>query len=1238
MKRNLIFIFIFFSKLIYGQITPVCTNTFYTYDFFYYDTIKGCNTGTPNVVASTSISLPFTSTTVSTGLALGTAFNFTAPNPTFWTVTSSSTGAAGTLCYYNGSTMASTSHTCTSSLSIALGSSKNYIYLYYASISQLYRYVYTYNGTSNPTLLTTITPTVYGDIVGDDQDNFYLLSSTNLYVYNSSGSAICSQSVTGLAPDNQIESFAIVGNTITAASSGSYYIGAYSASSPTINFVATPRYFYGTTDFASCPLVTTFSSSVTAIPNNTINCLQTLTLTASPGISPVSYTWSGPGITGSANTQSISVNLPGTYTCLISNGDCPPKLSTNTISIINSGGFFTPTVSSSGSLTCLNATTQAFVQPNLTPHTFLWSGPGIVGAANTPTIDLNSAGTYSVLVTNTLNGCSATKTLSVLSGTAPLSLSVSSSNSLLCIPSSFGATLTCTGANAYTWSPASSLNTFSGSQVIASPTISTTYTVNGQTGVCPGSTLITVTAFSTPTLLSTNNPTICSGYSTALSVNGASSYTWNPGNLNGASVTVSPLVNTVYTITGASNGCLSNTTASVTLLASPSISVSSPPYICLGGSATLNASGALSYTWSPGGMTTSSILVNPTVTTSYNISGTNANGCISSTTKTLNVLALPWAQINPATPTVCAGYSTMIFSSNVFGVSWSPGGSTNYSIAISPTVNTTYTLTISNASCSATAIKVVTVFPSPNLNVVWSNTNICTGTSITVSANGASSYTLEPGNLSGSTNTIIPYYTTTYTVRGSNGTCSNNVVQTVSVTQVPSVSSAATNSSICNGSTSNLIAYGAINYTWNPGGQTGFFVTVSPSVSTIYTVTGVNGICSNTSALSITVYQLPVINVGVSAFTICAGNNFITTATGATSYTWLPANVTGSISISNPTSNVTYTVIGEDIHACKSSSTASVIVSPAPQLTLSASHSSICIGSSATLNAAGATNYSWSPGGFTSPSITVAPTISTSYSLTAGNASSCTTNSVVTIAVSPNPTLITSISPATVCAGRNTTLHASGATNYTWLPGNVNGSSVTIMPTTNLVYTLTGQNATFCSDTVTLAINVIPTPTVVANVNPTVLCLGESATITVSGANTYSWNGASANSVIIATPTTVPLSINTLSGTDLNGCTSDAYLFSFPVQDCTGIDEFNPGDANLTIYPNPNTGLFTLQLNSISDFTRIEIYNSTGELVLKQRPVDLMTSINFENRAQGIYLVVIRENTKPTITSTLIKN
>ena len=131
-----------------------------------------------------------------------------------------------------------------------------------------------------------------------------------------------------------------------------------------------------------------------------------------------------------------------------------------------------------------------------------------------------------------------------------------------------------------------------------------------------------------------SSPTaICKGSVATLSTSGAATtYTWS-NNLTAPSITVSPLVNSTYYVTGITGNC--STTQSIGLIVNPIPAVgasASKITICRFEPGNLTASGASSYSWSTGA-TTASIVVSPTVTTTYTLTGTDNNGC----SKTVNV-------------------------------------------------------------------------------------------------------------------------------------------------------------------------------------------------------------------------------------------------------------------------------------------------------------------------------------------------------------------------------------------------------------------------------------------------------------------------------------------------------------------------------------------------------------------------------------------------------------------------
>jgi|GEM_PF-4710567 hypothetical protein len=127
-------------------------------------------------------------------------------------------------------------------------------------------------------------------------------------------------------------------------------------------------------------------------------------------------------------------------------------------------------------------------------------------------------------------------------------------------------TLIVSGGSSYSWTPGTGLSATSGATILASPTVTTTYTIvgTGSNGLS-GSTTSIVTINPPPTITtSPSSQTISAGKTAQIVASGASVYSWSPTGLTGSDVTVSPAISTTYTVTGTSStGCTSTSTAIV---------------------------------------------------------------------------------------------------------------------------------------------------------------------------------------------------------------------------------------------------------------------------------------------------------------------------------------------------------------------------------------------------------------------------------------------------------------------------------------------------------------------------------------------------------------------------------------------------------------------------------------------------------------------------------------------------
>lgn len=657
-------------------------------------------------------------------------------------------------------------------------------------------------------------------------------------------------------------------------------------------------------------------------------------------------------------------------------------------------------------------------------------------------------------------------------------------------------------------------------------------------------------------------------------------------------------------------GCsTARTPVTATINPMPAVTLSADQGICSGQQATLTATGVVgNLIWSPGGATTSSITVSPTSTTTYTATATNSCGTATDNV-VITVTPLPAVTVS-SDQAICSGNTVTLSATGIVGnLVWSPGGATTSSITVSPTSSTTYTATATNTCGNASDAVVVTVNPLPAVTAS-ADQNICTGDAVTLSATGVvGNLVWSPGGATTSSITVSPTSTTTYTATTTNscGTATDNVV--VNVSQQPAVA-VSNDQSICPGNSVTLSTMGVVgNLVWSPSGATTSSITVSPGSTTTYTATASNTCGSASDAVVVTVDPLPSVTAS-SDESICAGDVVTLSATGITgNLLWSPGGATTSSINVNPSATQTYTVTASN--SCGTTSDAVLVtVTPLPAVTASADQN-VCIGDPVTLGTSGVVgNLLWSPGGETTASITVNPTGSTTYTVTASN--SCgSVSDIVEVTASPLPSVDAGLDQQ-ICVGGTITLNASGTGTFLWSTGETS-SSVTVTPAATETYSVTATstcgNAT---DVVTVTVNV-PVAPVISQVG---------GVLSSTPAITYQWyfNGniiPGANNIEYS-----PLEdgIYTVEITDANGCTSNSEDYPF-------ISIGVAASATLTIfniYPNPNYGIFNISCNTtILDMV---IYNELGEVVRKidANIVSGIITVDISNVEAGVYFVEAR--------------
>jgi hypothetical protein len=288
----------------------------------------------------------------------------------------------------------------------------------------------------------------------------------------------------------------------------------------------------------------------------------------------------------------------------------------------------------------------------------------------------------------------------------------------------------------------------------------------------------------------------------------------------------------------------------------------------------------------------------------------------------------------------------------------------------------------------------------------------------------------------------------------------------------------------------------------------------------------------------------------------------------------------------------------------------------------------LCIGNPITLSGSGASTYTWTGG--ISNAVAFTPTAGATYTVTGTDANGCKNTAVRSISVNPLPIVTASSNPSTaICIGTSIILTGGGATSYVWTGGITN--AVAFTPTSSATYSVTGTDANGCQNSATKSVTVNPLPTISANTSNTLLCVGQSATITATGASTYSWNTSAITPAIVVSPTiTTTYSVN---GTDANNC-SNSTSFIQNVSACTGLQQIALGNASINIYPNPSNGVFNIDLSGL-DNLEVEIYNEINQLVFKGKLNSGFNRIDLK-AGSGIYYYTIYDTKGVTSKGKLI--
>ncbi len=350
-------------------------------------------------------------------------------------------------------------------------------------------------------------------------------------------------------------------------------------------------------------------------------------------------------------------------------------------------------------------------------------------------------------------------------------------------------------------------------------------------------------------------------------------------------------------------------------------------------------------------------------------------------------------------------------------------------------------------------------------------------------------------------------------------------------------------------------------YTWSPDASLSSpnvaRPIATPTTTTSYPIqiTTPHG-CIERDTITVTVNPRPTIVITRDT-AICSGESIQLSASGGVTFQWDPvtdlSNPAIAAPVATPTATTTYTVRVTNATACVDSARVTITVNPKPTVD-AGSDTAICDGDSRQLQATGppGVSFRWSPGTGLNDTVianpTATPSVTTTYTVVATNASGCSDTDVVTITVLPKP--VASISAdVTICEDDATILVASGGSTFRWVPGTgLSDSSIatpTARPATTTTYTVIVGNGAGCLDTASVTVTVNERPVAVVRQPFDTVCAGQSRQLSVLGGTSVTWSpptGLSNPNVPdpIASPTTSTLYTAIVSND--NGCTDTATI------------------------------------------------------------------------------------------------
>ncbi len=966
--------------------------------------------------------------------------------------------------------------------------------------------------------------------------------------------------------------------------------------------------------------------------NNITQCANnnsySFTNTSSISSGTLQYIWQfGDGTTSTQLNATKVYGSAGTYTVKLiainANTNCNDTATTTVTVLAKPFAQF-----NIASPLCTNSKTVAFNNTSTNISTINWNfGDGNTSLAYSPSNTYVNDGKYTVsLIVKNAGGCSDTASRIVNIAALPVA-SFNVNNSTQCFTgNSFSFSNTSANAANHAWSFGDGVGTTTISPThsyLNTGTYNATLVVTNSNG-CADSAKQSIVVNASPTAnFSYSGATNCTNNLTLNFSNAstnATSYIWDFG--DGVNSSLATPVHTystqgTYTITltaNHSNGCNDIVTQTVTFTSKPTAA-----FTVTGGSQCVtnnsylftNASiNATNYIWSFGDGATSTL---PNPTHSYATAGTftvtltasNENGCTTSSTGTVTVVAKPTAAFSLNNFNVCTSGNTVSLTNTSTGATsylWDFGNGVlsnqaNPTVTYSTAGTYTITLTATNSNgCSDVATQTVTTVTKPiaAFTVVGGNQCVTNNSySFNDNSTNTSSYawSFGDGTTSASNSPTHSYttagtYTVTLVVTSATG-CTASSSSSVTVVAKPTAAFNFNNFNACtSGNTVTLAntSTGATNYLWDFGNgvlsnQTSPTVTYSTAGTYTITLTATNSNgCSETISKTVTTISKPtaIFTIANNA-TQCTGNNnfsFVNNSVNASSYAWNFGD--GATSTLNSPSHTytgsgtfTVTLTVSNSAGCSSSSIATVTILSKPTASFNLSNYNACTSNntiSPNNTSTNATSYVWDFGDnilSAQPNPVHTYTNAGTYVVTliTTNSNGCSDTTKQSIAIANKPTSLFAIGGnSNQCINTNNFTFVNYSTNaasYIWNFGD--GTTATTANTTHsytssgtYTITLTVASASGCSATSSQTIVVNNKPDAAFTINNNNQCIsGNLFTFTNTSVNlsgvSYLWNFGDSNYTTqtnaIKTYANAGIYRVVLTATNSNGCVDSVIKF-----------------------------------------------------------------------------------------------